>query len=90
MNNIEVIYDNGLWDGDLPLNLLDQKYINKYFRLAKEFYPYIKSEMLSAIEMGPALKDHTCQPTCDDCQWYNWAVSFQKRIDEGEFNELNS
>ena len=62
---------------------------NKYFELAKEFYPHIKADVNSAIAMGPSLINHTCQPKCPDCQWYNWALSFINREKKGEFNEFN-
>jgi hypothetical protein len=62
---------------------------NKYFELAKEFYPHIKADVNSAILMGPSLKDHTCEPKCADCQWYNWGLSFMAREQQGEFNEFN-
>lgn len=70
--------------------MTQEKDLDKYIKLIKEFYPYIKQEVIQAIEMGPAPEDHKCEPTCDDCEWYNWGVSFQQRIDKGEFNEFNS
>jgi hypothetical protein len=62
---------------------------NKYFQLAQEFYPYTKSDASQAILIGPSLKDHTCEPECQDCQWYNWGLSFMDRELKGEFNEFN-
>lgn len=65
-----------------------QNKINEQVKLIKEIYPFIKSEILQAIKMGPPPKDHACDPACDDCEWYNWGLSFKKRIDKGEFNEI--
>jgi hypothetical protein len=62
---------------------------NKYKNLLKEFYPYIKSNATQAIYMGPSLKNHNCKPICKDCEWYNWALSFMDREQQGEFNEFN-
>jgi hypothetical protein len=64
--------------------------MDKYIKLIKQFYPYIKSEVIQAIEMGPPASDHVCNPLCDDCSWYNWGIEFKKRIDKGESDELNS
>lgn len=64
--------------------------ILKLKNLIREFYPYIKSEVLQAIEIGPPLDNHKCDPQCDDCKWYNWGISFKQRIDKGEFNEFDS
>lgn len=62
---------------------------NKYKNLLKEFYPHIKADVDQAILMGPSLKDHSCEPKCQDCKWYNWGLSFMAREQEGEFNEFN-
>jgi hypothetical protein len=64
--------------------------VDKYIKLIKEMYPYIKSEVIQAIQMGPPPQDHVCEPTCQDCEWYNWGLSFKERIDKGEFDEFNS
>ena len=63
--------------------------LNKYLKLAKEFYPHIKAEVNQAVLMGPSSKDHICEPKCKDCQWYNWALSLIDREQQGEFNEFN-
>lgn len=70
--------------------MTQEKDLDKYIKLIKEFYPYIKQEVVQAIEMGPAPEDHKCDSTCQDCEWYNWGVSFQQRIDKGEFDEYKS
>jgi hypothetical protein len=64
--------------------------MERYIKLIKEFYPYIKSEVIQAIEMGPPPDDHKCDPECDDCAWYKWGMSFKQRMDKGEFDEFNS
>jgi hypothetical protein len=64
--------------------------MDKYIELIKKMYPYIKAEVIEAIEMGPPSKDHSCNPTCDNCEWYNWGLSFKKRIDRGDFDEFNN
>lgn len=63
---------------------------NKLKYLFQEFYPRIKQESEQALAMGPKPDGHHCDPECGDCEWYNWGVSFQQRIDKGEFNEFNS
>lgn len=63
---------------------------DKYIKLIKEFYPYVKSEVIQAIQAGPPPANHQCDPQCDDCSWYNWGMSFKQRIDQGEFDEFNS
>ena len=62
--------------------------LNKYKRLAKEFYPYVEIESHQATVLGPTNQD--CSPNCPDCQWYNWGLKFKQRIQNGEFNEINS
>jgi hypothetical protein len=62
---------------------------NKYFELAKEFYPHIKADAVQAIALGSSNVNHTCNPTCADCQWYSWGQLFIDREKNGEFNELN-
>jgi hypothetical protein len=64
--------------------------MDKYFELAKEFYPHIKADVTQAVSMGPSLINHNCNPKCADCQWYNWGLSFMDREKKGEFNELNT
>lgn len=58
---------------------------NKLKYLFQEFFPRIKQESEQAIELPPPDKDHTCYPECDDCEWYKWGLSFQRRIAAGEF-----
>jgi hypothetical protein len=70
--------------------MTQEKDADKLIKLIKEFYPYIKREVIQAIEMGPAPEGHQCHPTCQDCEWYNRALIIQKRIDQGEFNEFDS
>lgn len=62
----------------------------KYLSLLKEFYPYVEIECSQALSMGPPPQEHidACHNDCPDCQWYNWALSFQQRIKQGEFNEI--
>ena len=62
--------------------------LNKYKKLAKEFYPYVEIESHQATVLGPTNQD--CSPNCPDCQWYNWGLKFKQRIQTGEFNEINS
>lgn len=62
--------------------------LNKYKKLAKEFYPYVEIESHQATVLGPTNQD--CSPNCPDCQWYNWGLKFKQRIQNGEFNEINS
>jgi hypothetical protein len=64
--------------------------VDRYIELIKQFYPYIKSEIIQAIKMGPPPPDHVCDPLCEDCSWYNRGIEFKKRIDKGEFDEFNS
>jgi hypothetical protein len=63
---------------------------DKNIKLIKEFYPYALAEAKQAIELGPLFDDHTCDPQCEDCEWYNWGLSFMIRKQQGEFNEFNS
>ena len=70
--------------------MTQEKDTDKLIKLIKEFYPYIKREVIQAIEMGPAPEGHECDPTCQDCEWYNRALSIQNRIDQGEFDEYKS
>jgi len=62
--------------------------LDKYKALAKEFYPYVAMEAHQATILGPTSND--CDPSCPDCQWYNWGLSFKERIENGEFNEILS
>jgi len=59
-------------------------------KLLKEFYPYIQTEASQAVQLGPPPEIHanSCQNDCPDCLWYNWGLSFQQRIKNGEFNEI--
>jgi hypothetical protein len=63
----------------------------KYIALATEFYPFVETEAAQALAMGPPIQDHdnACKSDCPDCRWYNWALSFQQRIEQGEFDEIN-
>ena len=61
---------------------------NRYKKLAKEFYPYVEIEATQATTLYPVI--HDCDPSCPDCQWYNWGIKFKQRIQTGEFNEINS
>lgn len=65
---------------------------SKYLKLLKEFYPFVEIEAAQAVLLGPAPEVHVnaCQNDCPDCRWYNWGLSFQKRIEQGEFNEIIS
>jgi hypothetical protein len=63
---------------------------DRNIKLIKEFYPYALAEAEQAIELGPLSGDHVCDPECEDCEWYNWGISFMLRVQKGEFNEFNS
>ena len=62
--------------------------LNRYKKLAKEFYPYVQLESVQATFLGHTVND--CDPSCLDCEWYNWGMSFKERIENGEFNEIDS
>ena len=63
---------------------------DKNIKLIKEFYPYVLAKAQQAVELGPLSGGHACDPQCEDCEWYNWALSFMIRKQQGEFNEFNS
>ena len=63
---------------------------DKNIKLIKEFYPYVLAEAQQAVELGPLSGGHACDPQCEDCEWYNWGLSFMIRKQQGEFNEFNS
>jgi hypothetical protein len=61
---------------------------SKYLKLLKEFYPHVAMEAHQATVLGRS--NNNCDPSCPDCEWYNWGLSFKQRIEKGEFNEFNS
>jgi hypothetical protein len=63
---------------------------DRNIKLIKEFYPYVLAEAEQAIKLGALPDDHPYDPQCEDCQWYNWGISFMLRVQKGEFNEFNS
>ena len=61
---------------------------NRYKKLAKEFYPYaeIKADQVIVLDSNIDPND----PNCADSKLHSWAIKFKQRIQNGEFNEINS
>ena len=64
--------------------------IEHFKNLAALMYSSFLNDIEQGLSLGSTPEGHVCQPQCEDCQWYNWAVSMKKLVDSGEFNEINS
>lgn len=59
--------------------------IERLRSLLSEILPYMLNDMEQGLNMGPAPEDHVEDAPCPDCQWYEDATLWKKRINAGEF-----
>lgn len=52
--------------------------------IIEELFPYLLSDVNSALEMGSPPSDHE-DDGCPDCEWYKLAKAWVERINSGEF-----
>jgi hypothetical protein len=54
-------------------------------KLVRDLTPFMVADVQSALEMGPPPGDHNAD-NCEDCRWYEQALSWKARIDAGEIS----
>lgn len=80
---------------EIPFNLLTEypthadaiREIERLQNLVAELLPFMVSDVLQGLKIGPAPLDHN--DDCDDCIWYESSRKWAKRISEGEFDDLD-
>jgi hypothetical protein len=58
--------------------------IERLRALNSELVPFMVADVRAGLELGPPPAGHT--DNCDDCNWYQQSVTWQQRIDNGEFD----
>lgn len=53
-----------------------------------ELLPIAWQEAKSGVAMAAAPPGHVCQPSCEDCQWYDESLLLLNRIKSGEFGPV--
>lgn len=62
--------------------------IEKLRSLIKELLPSMLNDMEQGLSLGPS-EEHKEDIPCLDCQWYEDAILWKKRLDAGEFKDYD-
>ncbi len=69
-------------DPNVEVDAADE--IERLRGIIEELFPYLLSDVNSALEMGSPPSDHE-DDGCPDCEWYKLAKAWVERINSGEF-----
>lgn len=75
-------------DSPMTLNKLAKEAaeeIQNLRSLVNELLPYMLNDMTQGLAIGPSDHCKDAQAPCTDCQWYEDASLWKKRLDAGEF-----